>query len=85
MNIEIRDHHRVQDLDFPLAFQRGNDPGRQKMRADCNVRLVTLQKADKRISIQPIKSQTNRIVLGGIVEMVIQPSQNLGALLTRSI
>ena len=77
MDVEIRDHHRVQDLDLLLALQRGNDPGRQKMRADGDIGLIALQIPNKRIRIQPIKRQPNRVVLPGIVEMVVQPAQNL--------
>lgn len=55
------------------------------MGRDCNIRLIALEKSDKRVRIEPIKGQANRVILRGVVKVVIQPAEDLGVLLTRSI
>ena len=83
MNIEICDDDRVRTLTFPSAFNEEIIPEGRKCVQIATSGWYRRRKRIQWISVESIKRQANGIVLGGVVEMIIQPPQNLGGIVNQ--
>ena len=85
MNIEVGHDDRQPCAEPPPGLEPGDDFGRQEVRAYRPGGIVALDQLDERSGVELIQRQPPALVLPGFVQVIVEQTQRLGRVLTRSI